>query len=45
MSVIRTSRQQHLCPIALLTDLQPQAIPAPSSMLRLPAPAADPRGP
>ena len=45
MSVIRTSRQQHACPIALLTDLQLQAAPAPSSMLRLPAPTADPRGP
>ena len=45
MSVIRTSRQQHVCPIALLTDLQLQTAPAPSVLLRLPAPAADPRGP
>jgi transposase len=45
MSVIRTSRQQDVCPIKLLTDLQLQAASAPSGMLRLPAPAADPRGP
>jgi transposase len=46
MSVIRTSRQQDICPITLLTDLQLQAASAPSSMLRLPAAsAADPRGP
>jgi transposase len=47
MSVIRTGRQQDVCPIALLTDLQLQTDPAPSSMLRLPTPAAgaDPRGP
>ena len=45
MSVIRTSRQQHVCPIALLTELQRQTSPAASSMLRLPATAADPRGP
>jgi transposase len=46
MSVIRTSRQQHVCPIALLEDLLRQRTPAPSSMLRLPTPAtADPRGP
>jgi transposase len=37
MSVIRTSRQQGICPIALLTDLQLQTAPAPSPMLRLPA--------
>ena len=45
MSVIRTSRQQHVCPIALLEDLQRQRAPAPSRMLRLPASSADPRGP
>jgi transposase len=46
MSVIRTARQQHTCPIALLTDLLRQTEPAPSSMLRLPATAtSDPRGP
>ena len=46
MSVIRTGRQQNVCPIALLTDLQLQRTRAPSSMLRLPAAAtADPRGP
>ncbi|CAN5505183.1 IS66 family transposase [soil metagenome] len=45
MSVIRTSRQQHVCPIALLEDLQRQRTPAPSSMLRLPTTTADPRGP
>jgi hypothetical protein len=37
MSVIRTSRQQGACPIALLTDLQHHTAPAPSEMLRLPA--------
>ncbi len=46
MSVIRTRRQQQICPIKLLTDLQRQTDPAPSLMLRLPAgTAADPRGP
>ncbi|HYN63000.1 MAG TPA: transposase [Candidatus Limnocylindrales bacterium] len=45
MSVIRTSRQQDVCPITLLTDVLLHAAPAPSSMLRLPVPAADPRGP
>jgi transposase len=45
MSVIRTGRQQHVSPIALLEDLLRQRIPAPNSMLRLPASAADPRGP
>jgi transposase len=46
MSVIRTARQQHTCPITLLADLQRHSIPAPSSMLRLPAPAtAEARGP
>jgi transposase len=46
MSVIRTARQQHTCPIALLTDLLRQTEPTPSSMLRLPATAtSDPRGP
>ncbi|MDQ5831467.1 MAG: transposase [Actinomycetota bacterium] len=45
MSVIRTSRQQDVCPITLLTDLQRQTAPAPSSMLRLPTTTADPRGP
>ena len=45
MSVIRTSRQQDVCPIALLCDLQLKTAPVPSSMLRLPAQAADPRGP
>lgn len=45
MSVIRTSRQQHVCPIALLQDLQRHREPTPSSMLRLPATSADPRGP
>lgn len=44
-SVIRTSRQQHVCPIALLHDLQRHRTPAPSNMLRLPATSADPRGP
>jgi transposase len=44
-SVIRTSRQQHVCPIALLQDLQHHRTPAPSNMLRLPATSADPRGP
>jgi transposase len=46
MSVIRTSRQQNVCPIALLTDLLSQTNPAPSTMLRLPAATtSDPRGP
>lgn len=46
MSVIRTARQQHACPIMLLADLQRHSTPAPSSMLRLPAPAtAEARGP
>ncbi|MCA1699019.1 MAG: transposase [Actinobacteria bacterium] len=47
MSVIRTSRQQHVCPIELLTDLQRQPTPAPSPMLRLPntGKAGEPRGP
>jgi transposase len=45
LSVIRTSRQQDVCPIALLQDLLRQRTPAPSSMLRLPASSADPRGP
>ena len=45
MSVIRTSRQQDVCPITLLSDLQRHTRPAPSPMLRLPATAADPRGP
>jgi transposase len=45
MSVIRTSRQQHVCPITLLEDLQRHPTPAPSRMLRLPASSADPRGP
>ena len=46
MSVIRTSRQQHACPIAVLTDLQLKTVPAPSGLLRLPAALpADPRGP
>ncbi|MDQ3092470.1 MAG: hypothetical protein M3R46_12605 [Actinomycetota bacterium] len=45
MSVIRTSRQQDVCPITLLTDLQRHTRPAPSHMLRLPATAADPRAP
>jgi transposase len=45
MSVIRTSRQQDVCPITLLADLLRQRDPAPSPMLRLPITAADPRGP
>ena len=45
ISVIRTSRQQHVCPIALLEDLLRQRTPAPSSMLRPPSTTADPRGP
>jgi transposase len=46
MSVIRTARQQHVCPIALLTDLQRHTSQAPSAMLHLPPTAtADPRGP
>jgi transposase len=45
MSVIRTSRQQHVCPIALLEDLLRQSTPATSNMLRLPATTAEARGP
>jgi transposase len=45
MSVIRTSRQQHVCPIALLEDLQHHRTPTTSSMLTLPATSTDPRGP
>lgn len=46
MSVIRTSRQQDICPIELLTDLQRHTDPAPSRMLCLPdIHPADPRGP
>jgi len=46
MSVIRTSRQQDICPITVLEALLRQATPAPSSTLRLPAATAnDPRGP
>ena len=46
MSVIRTARQQQAGPIALLADLQRHCTPAPSSTLRLPAPAtAEARGP
>ena len=45
MSVIRTSRQQNVCPITLLEDLLRQSTPTPSRMLRLPATNADPRGP
>ncbi len=45
MSVIRTSRQQHVDPIALLTDLLHQPDQAPSPMLHLPSHATDPRGP
>lgn len=45
MSIIRTSRQQDVCPITLLEDLQHQRTPAPSSMLRLPASTTNPRGP
>lgn len=46
MSVIRSARQQDLCPIALLTDLLRQTDPAPSSMLRLPSTTtADSRSP
>jgi len=45
MSVIRTARQQRVCPIALLTDLQRHATPAQSSMLCLPAATAEARGP
>ncbi len=46
MSIIRTSRQQDVCAITLLTDLQHHTVPAPSSMLRLPAAATDQaRGP
>lgn len=45
MTVIRTSRQQQVCPITLLEDLPRQRTPTPSNMLRLPASTADPRGP
>jgi len=45
MSVVRTSRQQDICPISLLADLLRQPTPTPSPMLRLPVAAADPRGP
>jgi len=45
MSVIRTSRQHDVCPIALLEDLLRQRTPVPSSMLRRSATTADPRGP
>lgn len=45
MSVIRTSRQQDVCPITLLADLLRQRTPAPSNMLRLPATTAEARGP
>jgi len=45
MSVIRTSRQQDVCPISLLADLLRQPDPTASPMLRLPTAAADPRGP
>ncbi|MCA1680978.1 MAG: hypothetical protein LC777_19580 [Actinobacteria bacterium] len=45
MSVIRTSRQQHVCPITLLENLQHHRTPAPSGMLALPTTSTDPRGP
>jgi transposase len=46
MSVIRTARQQDACPIELLADLLRQPVPAPTSMLRLPASTvATSRGP
>ncbi|MGH2844700.1 MAG: IS66 family transposase [Thermoleophilaceae bacterium] len=45
MSVIRTSRQQDVCPISLLADLLRQPGHAPSPMLRLPSITASPRGP
>ncbi|MGK2936927.1 MAG: IS66 family transposase [Solirubrobacteraceae bacterium] len=46
MSVIRTSRQQDVCPIELLASLLRHRTAAPSSMLRLPAPTtAEARGP
>jgi transposase len=45
MSVIRTSRQQGVCPVALLADLLRQPAPTPSGMLRLSATTNDPRGP
>lgn len=45
MSVIRSSRQQHVCPIDLLEDLQRHRTPTPSGMLHTPASAVDPRGP
>ena len=45
MSVIRTSRQQDVCPITLLANLLRQPDPAPSPTLRLSITASDPRGP
>ena len=45
MSVIRTSRQQDVCPISLLADLLRQPDPTASPKLRLQTAAADPRGP
>jgi transposase len=46
MSVIRTSRQHNVCPIALLEDLQRHSTPTPSRMLRLPTTTTtNPRGP
>jgi transposase len=45
MSVIRTSRRQDVCPIALLEDLLRHSTPTPSSMLRLPAATAEARDP
>jgi transposase len=45
MSVIRTARQQHACPIALLADLRRHRAPAPSALLHPPATTADARGP
>jgi transposase len=47
MSVIRTSRQHNVCPIALLEDLQRPSTPTPSRMLRLPTTTTttNPRGP
>lgn len=45
MSVIRSSRQQHVDPIILLTDLLRHSDTAPTPMLRLPDTAGDPRGP
>lgn len=37
MSVIRTARQQHADPVALLTDLQRQPIPAAIAALKIPS--------